>query len=124
MTAGGLNWRRRFALAAVAAIAVLSFGGLRAAAGESASEPGARASAAGAVRIANFKYQPTPLTVSAGSKVAFTNASGVTHTATGGAFDTGEIRPGKSVSVTLKRPGTYAFHCTIHPFMHGKIVVK
>ena len=111
-------------LAFVTAIAVLSFVGLRAAAGESATT--ATASGGSSIGIANFKYQPTPLTVSAGTRVTFSNRSGITHTATqnGGGFDTGRIKPGKAASVTFKRPGTYSFHCSIHHFMHGKIVVR
>jgi plastocyanin len=123
MTAGG-HWWRRVGLAFVTAIAVLSFVGLRAAAGESATE--ATASSGKTIGIVDFKFKPTPLTVSAGTKVTFANESDITHTATanGGAFDTGHIKPGTTASVTFKRPGTYTFHCSIHPFMHGKIVVK
>jgi plastocyanin len=123
MTAGG-HWRRRVGLAFVTAIAVVSFVGLRAAAGESATS--ATASSAKTIGIIDFRYKPTPLTVSAGTRVTFSNESDITHTATenGGGFATGRIAPGTSASVTLKRPGTYTFHCSIHPFMHGKIVVK
>ncbi len=123
MTAGWVNWRRRLGLVFVTAIAVASFAGLRAAAGESAT---ATASRAATERIAHFEYQPTPLTVAAGTTVAFSNQSNTSHTATenGGGFRTGVIRPGTSASVTFKRPGTYVFHCSIHPFMHGKIVVR
>jgi plastocyanin len=126
MTAAGLNWRQRLGFALVAAIAALSLAGLHAAAGESATGPSATASRAKTVGIANFVYHPTPLTIGAGTRVSFANRSGVAHTATqnGGGFDTGRIKPGKVISVTFKRPGTYLFHCTIHPFMHGKIVVK
>jgi plastocyanin len=124
MTAFEISWRRRFALALVLAAAALSLVGLRAAAGQSATSGDATASAAKAVKIANFAYHPTPLTVSAGTTVTFTNRSGVTHTASGSAFNTGHIAPGKSASVTLKKPGTYVFHCMIHPFMHGKIIVR
>ncbi len=121
--AGWVNWRRRLGLVFVTAIAVASFAGLRAAAGESAT---ATASRAKTERIANFEYQPTPLTVSAGTKVDFSNQSKISHTATenGGGFATGVIKPGETASVTFKRPGTYVFHCSIHPFMHGKIVVR
>ena len=46
------------------------------------------------------------------------------HTATDkGAFDTGRIKPGHSVSVRFGHKGTFSYHCSIHPFMHGKIVV-
>ncbi len=125
MTAGSLNWRWRLGLALVTAFAALSFVGLRAAAGESATAA-ATASRAGGVSIVSFEFKPTPLAVHAGTRVTFSNRSGTTHTATenGGGFDTGRIGPGDSASVTFKRPGTYLFHCSIHPFMHGRIVVR
>jgi plastocyanin len=86
---------------------------------------GARASGSRAVRIANFAFHPKKLTVRRGSRVTFTNSSGVTHTATDpGSFDTGEIAPGGSAVVRFSHKGVFAYHCTIHPFMHGKIVVK
>lgn len=126
MTTGWVNWRRRLALAFVMAIAVASFAGLRAAASESATSPVASASGTKTERIANFEYHPTPLTVGAGTTVVFSNQSNISHTATenGGGFKTGVIKPGTTASITLKRPGTYFFHCSIHPFMHGKIVVR
>ena len=126
MTTGWEHWRRRLALATVAAIAIASLAGLRAAAGQSATDPAATASRAASERIANFSFRPTPLTVGAGTRVVFSNDDGTAHTATqnGGGFDTGRIKPGKAAAVTFKRPGTYLFHCSIHPFMKGKIVVR
>jgi plastocyanin len=124
MTIDLITWRRRLGLMLVALLALFSLAGLHAAAGQSATE--ASASRAATEKIANFEFQPTPLHVSAGTKVVFANRSGVSHTATqnGRGFDTGVIKPGKTASVTLKRAGTYVFHCEIHPFMHGKIVVE
>jgi plastocyanin len=59
-----------------------------------------------------------------GAQVVFSNSDGVARTATDrGAFDTGRIKPGRSVAVRFTQKGTFAYHCTIHPFMHGKIVV-
>jgi len=55
----------------------------------------------------------------------FANRDRVAHTATRrGSFNTGRIRPGHAVAVRFSRRGVYAFHCTIHPFMRGKIVVR
>lgn len=125
MTAAWDNWRRRLAFAFVAAIAVASLAGLRAAAGVSATDPSATTSRAASERIVDFAFRPTPLRISAGTRVTFSNRGATVHTATqnGGGFDTGRIRPGKAAGVTFKRPGTFLFHCTIHPFMKGKIVV-
>jgi plastocyanin len=77
------------------------------------------------VEIQSFAFHPPKITVARGTRVVFANHDSATHTATDrGGFDTGRIRPGHSVAVTLRRAGVYAYHCTIHPFMHGKIVVR
>jgi plastocyanin len=34
------------------------------------------------------------------------------------------LAPGATGSFTFTTPGTYAYHCTIHSFMKGTIVVK
>lgn len=124
MTATG-TWRGwKFA----AAIALVAFGlalmGLRGAIA-SAGGTTAQASRAAGVEINHFAYHPPTLTIAKGSKVTFSNTSHVTHTATRpGSFSTGRIKPGTSVSIHFNKPGTYAYHCLIHPFMHGKIVVQ
>jgi plastocyanin len=85
----------------------------------------AQASRAATVVINHFAYHPPTLRIAAGSKVVFSNTSGTAHTATRkGSFSTGHIKPGTSVSVRFNRKGTFAYHCLIHPFMHGKIVVE
>lgn len=84
----------------------------------------ARASASKTVRIKNFEFLPGSLQVSKGTRVVFSNTSGTTHTATDkGVFDTGRIKGGNSVAVRFQQKGTFSYHCKIHPFMHGKIVV-
>jgi plastocyanin len=90
-----------------------------------ASRPGsAQASGSKAVSINHFEYRPGTLRVPKGARVVFSNAAGIAHTATDkGAFDTGHIKPGRSVGVRFSRKGTFAYHCKIHPFMHGKIIV-
>ena len=89
----------------------------------SAAAP-ATASRSATVTINHFKFIPTPLHVAKGTTVVFSNASKVKHTATRrGSFDTGKIKPGNAVSIRFAAAGTYAYHCTIHPEMHGKIIV-
>ena len=77
--------------------------------------------------IDNFKFMPASLTVSKGQRVTVTNDDSTAHTATadnGGSFDTQNIDPGSSATITVSKPGTYAYHCNIHPFMHATLVVK
>jgi plastocyanin len=44
-------------------------------------------------------------------------------TADTNSFDSGNLQPAGSFSFTFTRPGTYAYHCSIHPSMHGSVVV-
>jgi plastocyanin len=105
-------------LMAMAALAVAALQGGRAI--------GATAAASGAksVDIDHFAFHPPTLRVKRGATVAFANSSSVAHTATSGSFDTKRIAPGTSVAVKFGRKGTFAYHCKIHPFMKGKIVVE
>lgn len=114
---------RRALLAAAAAIVAFACVALLAgrdpAAGATATSSGTRT-----VTINHFKFSPTPLRVAKGTTVVFSNTSKVKHTATRrGSFDTGKIKPGQSVSVRFGAAGTYGYVCTIHPEMHGKIIV-
>lgn len=84
----------------------------------------ATASGAKSVDIDHFAFHPPTLHVKRGTKVAFTNSSDTTHTASSGSFDTRRIAPGTSVTVKFNHAGTFAYHCKIHPFMKGKIVVE
>ena len=89
--------------------------------------PAAHASRAKArsIDIDHFAFHPPSLTIARGTKVDFTNSSGVTHTATrAGDFNTGRIKPGTTIGVRFNQKGTFAYHCSIHPFMRGTIVVK
>ena len=108
-------------ICAICAVLVLAL-----VAGQAVAAPGgeATASSSSKVTVKSFKYQPGTLQISKGSTVVFSNAAGVAHTATdSGVFNTGHIKPGHSASVRFKQKGTFTYHCTIHPFMHGKIVV-
>jgi plastocyanin len=50
---------------------------------------------------------------------------GVAHivTADGGVFDH-SMPSGAMFSFTFAKAGTFAYHCTIHPSMHGTIMVS
>jgi plastocyanin len=119
---------RPFVAAIAIALVLLAMLRVGMAAGDSAAGGGqagdASASAAPTVRIKNFAFHPGTLTVPKGARVAFVNASGVEHTATRAGGFNKRIAPGTTAFVRFKRPGTYRYHCTIHPFMRGKIVVE
>jgi plastocyanin len=78
------------------------------------------------VTIAGFAFAPATLSVTAGTTVTWTNQDATTHTATaddGKAFDCRPIAAGASMSFTFATPGTYAYHCAIHPTMKATITV-
>ncbi|WP_234021143.1 cupredoxin domain-containing protein [Streptomyces sp. 142MFCol3.1] len=80
------------------------------------------------ITIKNFAFSPATSTVKAGEKVTVVNEDSAAHTVTaseGGAFDTGSIASGKSVSFTApSKAGSYAFICTFHPNMKGTLTVR
>jgi plastocyanin len=95
--------------------------------GGSSSSSNAASSSGSAIKIDNFAFSPATLTVSGHSPIAVANDDSTAHTFTaddGHSFDTGPIDTGASTSVTAPRPGRYPYHCTIHPFMHGTLVVR
>ncbi|HEY5195655.1 MAG TPA: cupredoxin domain-containing protein [Solirubrobacteraceae bacterium] len=77
------------------------------------------------VRIDNFAFAPPALTVKVGTHVTFTNMDSAAHTATAdqGAFDTGTLNHGKSMTVAFDKPGTFSYHCDFHAFMTATIKV-
>jgi plastocyanin len=113
------HWWRRWAFALLMAIAVLTL-----AAWHGGDATGATAGATKSVKIVSFAFQPKTLKLTRGAKVAFANSSNTAHTATTSSFDTRRIAPGKTAVVRFANKGTFAYHCKIHPFMKGKIVVE
>ena len=83
------------------------------------------ATATNAATIKGFSFQPDVVKVKVGAKVTWTNDDTVAHTVTAdtNSFASGNLQPGGSFSFTFTRPGTYAYHCSIHPSMHGSVVV-
>jgi plastocyanin len=110
-------------LLVIAVLAVAALLGGRAI-GATVDARGATAIGAKGVDINHFAFHPPTLHVKRGGKVTFTNSQNVTHTATSGSFDTKKIAPGSSVTVRFAQKGTFVYHCKIHPFMKGKIVVE
>jgi plastocyanin len=115
------SWQRRWGFALLIAIAALAVAALQ---GGRAIGATATASGAKSVEINHFAFHPPTLRVKRGGEVTFANSQSVTHTASSGSFDTKRIAPGTSVTVKFGRRGTFAYHCKIHPFMKGKIVVE
>ena len=80
----------------------------------------------GARTLGNAAFGTSPVTVSVGTIVTWTNSDTLTHTVTSdsGAFDSGSLAPGAKFSFTFQTRGTFPYHCTPHPGMVGAIVVQ
>ena len=48
--------------------------------------------------------------------------SGVYGNATG-LFDSGHMEPGETFEYLFETPGSFAYHCTLHPWMGGIVQV-
>jgi plastocyanin len=79
------------------------------------------------VSLHNLAFSPRSIQVSPGATVDFTNNDGISHNITfssatiHGATD---FQTGSRSVVMPTAPGSYAYHCTIHPGMAGTILVQ
>jgi plastocyanin len=78
------------------------------------------------VGIENFTFSPGEVTAGVGETITWTNEDSAPHTATldDGACDTGNIAQGNTAGLVFDAPGTYPYHCTIHPNMTGTITIQ
>jgi plastocyanin len=85
----------------------------------------ADASGAPTVQIVNFAYGPKQLTVPAGATVTWLNGDNFPHNivATDKSFKSQTLAGGDRFSMTFAEPGEYAYFCTLHPYMTGKVIV-
>ena len=84
------------------------------------------AQAATVVQVQDLSFSPTPLTVPQGASVSWHNNGPSNHTSTSdvGLWSTPTLAPATtSGAVAFRAAGVYAYHCKIHPSMHGKIRV-
>jgi hypothetical protein len=81
------------------------------------------------IAIKNFAFDPSALTVKSGTAVMWTNLDAAPHAivfdiGSPVTYSSGSLPPGSSYSLTFTQPGTYMYHCSIHPSMKGTIVVQ
>ena len=78
------------------------------------------------VTIEGMQFNPQELTVHRGDRILWVNKDLFPHTATAAAkaFDSGSIASDASWSYVASKSGDYAYGCTFHPTMKGKITVQ
>ncbi len=81
------------------------------------------------ILVKNFAFTPGVLTIKPGTMVTWTNQDGTTHQIGSDAgssvsFSSDPLPDGASYQFTFSAPGTYTYHCLIHPSMKGTIIVQ
>ena len=77
------------------------------------------------VVIKNYAFTPATITVAPGTAVQWRNDDSASHTATAadGTFDSKNLDHGQTYTFTFTKAGTYAYTCSYHPNMTGKVIV-
>lgn len=78
------------------------------------------------VFIQDMAFNPSTITVAAGTTIKWTNKDLVAHTVTSdtGQFESGSLTTGSTFSFTFTTAGTFPYHCTPHPSMTATVVVN
>jgi plastocyanin len=78
------------------------------------------------VSIQGDAFSPPSVNVPKGTTVHWVNHDPMTHTVTSdtGLFDSKNMSEGSSFSHTFSEKGTFNYHCAVHPFMKGTIIVE
>ena len=96
----------------------------------SAASPGSSSkspqTASAEVKVDNFSFGPTTLTVAVGTTVTWTNRDDIPHTvvSTDKVFKSKVLDTDEKFSFTFSKAGTYPYFCSIHPKMTGSVVVQ
>ncbi|MCV7229372.1 cupredoxin domain-containing protein [Mycolicibacterium komossense] len=79
-----------------------------------------------ALNINNFAFAPATLTIPVGTTVTWTNKDEEPHTVVsndGTTFHSPGMGINGTFTFTFTNAGTFDYVCSIHPFMHGSVVV-
>jgi plastocyanin len=78
------------------------------------------------VKIDNFSFTPSTLTVKAGTQITWTNADDIPHTVVSEdqSFKSKVLDTDEKFTFVASKPGTYSYFCSIHPKMTGRVVVE
>jgi plastocyanin len=81
------------------------------------------------VAIRDFSFQPSAVTIKAGSSVTWLNcepAGTPSHTTTSdqGVWNSPLLAPGDAFTQTFDTPGVFPYICAVHPFMTATVTVQ
>jgi len=88
-------------------------------------------SGTGASSSLNFSPNSVTVVIGVNNTVVWANDDATLHTVTSSSvpdgaqsFNDASLSPGSTFSVTFTVPGTYNYHCSIHSWMTGTVIVK
>jgi plastocyanin len=119
--------RKAFLSASAAALLVLSLSLSNASHTRAAAAEQNGSSDKYQVKIDNFSFAPATLTVPAGATVTWVNQDDVPHTVVssdGKGIKSPVLDTDQKFTHTFTQAGTYAYYCSIHPKMIGKVNVQ
>jgi plastocyanin len=78
------------------------------------------------IKIDNFTFAPTKLTVWKGTRITWTNRDDIPHTIVENdkLFKSHVLDTGENFTFTPTQPGTYKYYCSIHPKMTAQLIVR
>ena len=78
------------------------------------------------VTITNFAFAPEATTIAVGDTVNFVNGDDTIHSivADDGSFHSDGLDTNDKFTFTFTKAGKVAYHCGLHPFMKGEIIVQ
>jgi plastocyanin len=81
---------------------------------------------ANVVRIRNFAFDPSPLTIARGTTLTFVNCDSDAHTSTSttAAWDSEVLTQYAKFEHTFGTAGSFPYFCEIHPGMTGQVIVN
>ncbi len=73
------------------------------------------------VQIQDYQFLPNDITINPGTNVTFVNKGATKHTVTAvdGSWDSGDVAPGASYSLTFSSEGVFLFYCKYHGSASG-----
>jgi plastocyanin len=79
------------------------------------------------IKIDNFSFGPSSVTVPGGTEITWVNHDDIPHTVVSEDKMTFKSRPldtDEKFTFKFDKPGTYTYFCSIHPKMTAQVVVK
>ncbi len=107
-------------------VLLLTFSAFTVSCSKSSDNSGSKGPGTNEVFIQSMAFNPGTITITVNSTVTWTNKDPIAHTVTSdtGAFDSGNVPSNGTFSHTFTAAGSFAYHCTIHPYMTGVVKVN